>query len=379
MPNSKAVYHWDFTVFAERFQHFRESGFWSSKYYPFTYPASSGLAFAFFYKLPHPVWAYLSFLALLIVGGAWLWAAQLKERGVSGYAAAVFVIVFILSYPFRFEVQRANIEGIVVLFTAGSILAFLRRRYWITGALIGIAGAMKLFPLILLGLLFSARKYREMVWGLGVAIAANCFSLWVLGPNMTVANRQIERGLRAFQRTYLLNDFRGLLYYDHSLFTLIKLPVIKLGGANPAHLLQVGSTIYLASMALLGLLLFFGVIQKLPLLNQILILTLCAVSLPPISFDYTLLHLAVPFALLSLYAVDTWNAGETNAKGLNTAMCLFGLIFADLNFFGVHGQFMGPARAIVIAALMITLMRYPLRWTPCADLTDEGAIPVRPH
>jgi hypothetical protein len=81
-----------------------------------------------------------------------------------------------------------------------------------------------------------------------------------------------------------------------------------------------------------------------------------------VSFDYTLLHLAVPFALLSLYTLDVWRAGETNLAALNTVMALFGLIFADLNFFGLHGQFMGPLRATAIIALFITLLRYPLRW-----------------
>ena len=361
LPNSPAVYHGDFTLFARAFHHFRGASFWSDLSL-FNYPATTALPIEFFYKFPHPVKAYLSFLSLLIVAGAWLWAVRLKQRGISEGAAALFVIAFLVSYPFRFELQRANIEGVVVLFTGGAILALLRRRYWIAATLIGIAAAMKIFPIILLGLLFSARKYRQMVWGLGVAVAANIFSLWLLGPSIAIANKQVAHGMAMFQSIYVDSDDRSRLFCDHSLFTLVKLPLLRFGGANAAHLVHAASSIYLAAVAFTGLVLFFFLIRKLPFLNQTLILTLCAVSLPPVSFDYTLLHLAVPFALLSLYASGAWNGGETSPTTVNVVMGLFGLIFADLNFFGLHGQFMGPLRAIAIIALLITLLRHPLHW-----------------
>jgi len=362
LPNSPGVYHWDFTIFTRQFHHFREPGFWSYQDIPFNYPATTGLAIAFFYKFPHPVLAYLCFLALLIVGGAWLWAARLRKRGISAVAAALFVIAFVASYPLRFELQRANIEGIVVLFTAGAILCFLHRRYWLTATLIGIAAAMKIFPIILLGLLFSRRKYKQMVWGVGVAILADLGSLWLLGPSIAVAHRQIAHGIAMFQQIYVETTNKSMLICDHSLFALVKLLLIKFGRANAPHLLHIAVPIYLATAALTGLLFFFFVIRKLPFLNQVLILTLCAVSLPPTSFDYTLLHLAVPFALLSLYALDVWNAGDAIPAGLNAAMALFGLIFADLNLFGMHGSLMGPTRAVAILVLLGTLLRHPLPW-----------------
>ena len=361
MPNSPAVYHGDFTIFANAFHHFREPSFWSDQN-SFNYPATTGLAIAFFYHFSHPALAYLVFLSVAIIAGASLWAVRLKQRGLSAVAAALFVIAFVASYPFRFEVQRANIEGLVVVFTATAILAFLRRRYWIFATLVGIAGAMKIFPIILLALLFSTRRYKEMLWGVGVALIANLCSLWVLGPGIMVANSNIAHGMKRFQQIYVDSGGRNLLVYDHSLFGLVKLPLLKFGGTSTHHLVHVGSAIYLAAAALSGVILFFLVIRKLPLLNQILVLVLCAVSLPPISFDYTLLHLAVPFALLSLYAMDVWNAGQTDFAVLNTVMVLFGVMFADLNLFGLHGQFMGPLRAIAIVALLITFMRYPLHW-----------------
>jgi hypothetical protein len=361
MPNSPAIYHGDFTLFALAFHHLREPGFWSDLPL-FNYPATAGLAIALFYKLPHPVWAYLAFLLLLIVAGACLWVARLTKRGIPAGAAAIFVIAFLVSYPFRFELQRANIEGFVVVFTAGAILALLHRRYWIAATLIGIAGAMKIFPIILLGLLLSPRKYKAIVWGAAVAFLANLCSLWVLGPSIRGANRQIEHGIKLFQQIYVNSLDRTRLFCDHSLFTLFKLPLIELGRADDPRLVHAASSIYLAAVAIVGLALFFLVIRKLPLLNQVLILILCAVSLPPVSFDYTLVHLAVPFALLSLYALDEWHAGEVSSKALNASMGLFGVLFADLNLFGFHGELIGPIRAVAIIALLGVFLRHPLRW-----------------
>ena len=46
---------WDFTVFAERFQHVGQASFWDAWNYPFTYPAPMAVVFGVFYKLPHPL------------------------------------------------------------------------------------------------------------------------------------------------------------------------------------------------------------------------------------------------------------------------------------------------------------------------------------
>lgn len=366
MPNSPEIYHGDFTLFALAFHHLREPGFWSDLPL-FNYPATAGLAIALFYKLPHPVWAYLGFLSLLIVAGAWLWAARLTKGAIPAAAAAIFVIAFAVSYPFRFELQRANIEGAVAVFTAGAILALLHRRYWIAATLIGIAGAMKIFPIILLGLLLSPRKYKAIVWGAAVAFLANLCSLWVLGPTIRGANRQIEHGIALFQQIYVNSLDRTRLFCDHSLFTLFKLPLIELGRADDPRLMHSASSIYLAAVAIAGLALFFLIIRKLPLLNQVLILIICAVCLPPVSFDYTLLHLAVPFAVLSFYALDQWRAGEAASPALNASMAIFGLLFADLNLFGFHGELIGPTRAMAIVALLILFLRHPLRWQGFPD------------
>jgi len=361
LPNSVEVYHWDFTVFAERFSHFRKPGFWNDLYYPFVYPAATSFAFAFFYWFPWSVRVYLAFLSCVILAAAWLWALSLTQRGISALPAALFVITFVTSYPLRFQLQRANIEGIVVLFTAAAILAFFKRAYWLAATLIGLAGAMKIFPLILFGLLISTRKYKQFIWGIAVAAAANFGSLWLLGPSIALAQKHIAQGMATFERTYVVDTSRGPFVYDHSLFTLVKLPLIITNPASAKHLVIFAVPIYIATTALAGVLLFFLVIRKLPLLNQVLILTLCGVFLPPVSFDYTLLHLFIPFAMLSLYAVDRWKSHESGPAGLNAAMVLCGIIFADLNLLRYH-YLIGPTRAFAMLLLLITLLRTPLRW-----------------
>jgi hypothetical protein len=374
LPNSAEVYHRDFTLFTDNFLHFRQPGFWQVG--PFGYPATTAFAFAFFYQFPHPIRVYLGVLYLLMLGGGWLWAVRLRARGISAGAAALFVIAFLASYPFRFELERANIEGIVVLFTAGAILAFFKRRYWLAATLIGIAGAMKIFPIILLGLLFSARKYKQMIWGMAAATLANLCSLWLLGPSIGIAHRQIANGMTWLLR-YVESAGRGWLNRDHSLFTLVKLPLYIFGRANAAHLVHAAYPIYLASVAFSGLLLFFLVIRKLPFLNQVLILTLCAVFFPPVSCDYTFLHLSVPFALLCLCALDARNAGETDSAGLDTAMVLFGIIFSDLNFIDPHYVLMGPTRALATALLLVVLLRHPIRW-PAFDQDSQAIVSSKP-
>ena len=91
-------------------------------------------------------------------------------------------------------------------------------------------------------------------------------------------------------------------------------------------------------------------IRKLPLLNQILALSVCAVLLPPVSFDYTLVHLLVPVGLLCLYTAPMpWRA----VAGLRLCLVCFALIFNVDAFVSLHWRLAGEFRAVVLVVLLV--------------------------
>src|SRR5580698_10456096 len=83
-PHTKQLFHWDFTVFVDRFVYFRQPEFWDdTRFYPFTYPAATAVVFAALYKLPHAVWWYVGLCLIALAIGCWKLAAEMAQRGVA--------------------------------------------------------------------------------------------------------------------------------------------------------------------------------------------------------------------------------------------------------------------------------------------------------
>lgn len=368
---------WDFTVFAQRFAHFRQSDFWAPFNYPFTYPPASAVAFAFFYSLPHPLATYLTFCVIALVTGAIVSVRALVRHGISPVAASAFVSLSIVTcWPIGYLFNRANIEGLVAFILALGVACFLYRRWWLGATLVAIAGAMKIFPAVLLALLLSRRRYWEFAWGVVVMLALTVLSLKFLGPSTRAAGRQIGLGLQFFQAEWAGRFLPTEIGFDHSAFTLFKMPYgiwsalhhglidFVLRGGSPDNRvssgqhLQVLLTTYTVIAGVGGLVLYFGWIRRLPFLNQLLALSVCAVTLPPVSFDYTLVHLLLPFGVLCIYATSVWRSGQM-VPGLRLSFLAFAVVFTTGAFLTYGDRWAGQVRAVALLVLLAAVVRLP--------------------
>lgn len=367
---------WDFEIFAHRFTMFRQPGFWNATDYAFTYPAPAAIVFAALFSLPGDAAVnYLILLSIAIVAFAFWLGRQLAQSGLSPATAALFVTILIgTNWGIGYLMNRANIEGVVAIVVAAGILCFLSERYLAAGVLFGLAGALKIFPLIYLGLLLSRKRYRDFAVGLVAAVLVYVASLQLIGPTIQIAQRNIAFGLEFFQDQWAAAFMSTEIGYDHSLFSVAKFGfagLLRLGlihGMNPHGLLDQLSGwvkfrpalfIYTLITAVTGICLYFVRIRQMPALNQILILALCSVLLPPVSFDYTLVHLLLPFALLSVYVVRTAAEGK-DVKGVVPIFSLFAFIFSMNAFFTLKIRLAGQFRSLAMLILLIELLRHPL-------------------
>jgi hypothetical protein len=92
---------------------------------------------------------------------------------------AFAAIVVATAWPLAFLLDSGNIESVVVATLAGGILAFRRKRWYLAAVLIGLAGAMKLFPLALLGPFGLLAMYSAGQNSLvpGLRFCFGCFAL----------------------------------------------------------------------------------------------------------------------------------------------------------------------------------------------------------
>lgn len=369
--DSPLLHEWfpDLLYFEQRFQNLHQMRFFTyDPLHPFMYPAPVALPYIAWFSLgENAIWGYLGLALAAVVGAAVLVGRALRRRGLR-WSSTVLLLVgaVFLSYPLFYMLRQANVEAVVWLVLSVGLCLFFSGRRYAAAVCFGVVGAMKLYPLIFLGLLLSRRHYRAVAVGLVVAVAVTGVSLYVVYPDIVVSWRMIQHGLDQFRYLYMLH-LRWLEQgADHSLWCMLKRFQTKM--PRPDRL-EPYLTAYLAGTACAGVAIYVFRIRKLPAINQVLCLTAAMLVLPPTSYDYTLMHLYAPWALLSLLAVRAWREQE-RVPGLLPAMVCFGVLMApEAEFIHLGESLSGPIKAITLLVLFWVGLRYRFD----DDLLDAGS------
>lgn len=374
----------DFFYFQDRSLHFMTPSYWDDKWgYPITYPAPVAVVLGLFYKLRHPFKTYYAVLILAILAWA-IWLAHgLIRRGLRKDLVIAFALILMTStWPIAYLLDTANIEGLMAILLATGVLAVLREKTWLGATLIAMAASLKLFPLILLALLLSNRRYKEFAYGCILTLVLIVSSLALLGPNISSAQFHIMEGMRFLKVNFLIERRAINFNFSHSLFNPIKFAVLRIdrqlhsgGSIGPVrHELAVADAalrVYTVLIAIIGTALYFGRIRMLPMLNQVICLTVAAVTLTPFSSDYTLVHMLIPFGLLCFYATENWQRQRT-VRGLDICFACFCFILAWMTFFTWGYVYNDFVRTLALLVLLGTAMRIPFPW-PTLDQPATGA------
>lgn len=361
----------DFTSYRDRFALFHTMQFFTAPGEAYLYPAP----LAMFYKLlfhiwggrAHPVivlWLFISLVAFIVSS---IYSLALRRRKIPLTSGILFSFALVLfSYPAYFLIQRGNVEICVWIFTLTAVSAYRKDRLLWSAVLLGIAIALKWYPILLLGFFLSQRKYKAISIALTTAVATTLASALILGPTLGVAMRETLNGTSKFLDIYAKHYVYENLGYDHSFFGFFR------AIAQPFHPdLSTDLNRYMALAAIAGTLIYFLRIRRLPVLNQISVLVILAITLPPVSFDYTLLHLYIPFGLFSLYLIDAQRAGRTvpHAKAI---MFWFAFIMVPHGYIIIRGErYCGQFRFLGLMALLYIFLRHP--FPEPADQSDHSA------
>ena len=322
----------DFMFFDARFHAFHTPGFITMSGPIYTYPAVSAVGQSLFYLFPHPLASFLVFMVLTFVAAGVLFYRTLRREQIAARSAAILVLAFFLSYPMWFEFVRANSEFPVWCVLMVGLWAMARRRPYLAAACFGVAGAMKLYPFIFLGLLMSRKHYRQLAFGLAVSGASYISALWLESGSVALSWRYRGDGLASIGGLFTLL----MVFYDHSLFELVKHGIVIVETLLHGHKYKLPWQVaaraerwYLLTFGVACLGVFFAWIRKVPLLNQIVALAVLCVLLPPISFDYTLIQLYFPCALLIFAAIEYARKHQGSMlPGLRNALLLMAAILA---------------------------------------------------
>jgi hypothetical protein len=367
----------DFELFRFRFAYFHTPRFWDAPGFPFDYPAPLGVVYWLLYKLPYGAWIYLGLGIAALAVWAWYFAKELALRGVSRSHALLCLVLFVpLCWPVRMLLQDGNLETVLAIVLGAGVVAASRERWYLAAGLIGLAGSMKIYPLILLGLVLSQRRYREFAWGVAIAVAVTLASLWWLGPSVVEAQRHIDVGLAYIVNRDALLPVANGLQGSHSLFNLVKIAVAVADHLTHApsrneagralvlarEYLQMRAAlkVYLPVLAVLATAMYWLRLRHMPLLNQIVGLSVCAVLLPADSLDYTLVNLLVPLGMVCVFAAEQWQKRE-QPRGLAVCLACFAFIFTTGDYFRLKYLFASQVRTLAMLVLLAMVVRFPYR------------------
>ncbi len=352
-----------------RFQHFRTLLFFTDATDPLCmYPAPVLVIYRFFFLfVPHQLIVFLSFIALSFLVATVLLGRALIHSGLGVMTTWLFLgIMLLTSYPLWFEIRQSNMEITSWVFVSLGVLFYLRSKDYSAATCFGIAGALKIFPFLYLGLLLSHRKYRQIVAGALAAIAVSLPSLWLVYPNIVESWKLTNEQIAKFRYRVMLVRSNPQNSFDHSIFGLFKALFHPL---PPKPVMDHLLTLYLATAVVFVLVIYFLRIRLLPVANQILCFCVLSILLPPTSFDYTLMHLYAPWAILALITVQAARQG-TYPKGLLAAFTCFAILFApETEVIFHHWSYGGQIKAVTLIVLFVIALRFPFA---AGDLEAEG-------
>ena len=215
----------DIIVYKGRFTLYHSARFFTSRAYSgFAYPAGAAPIYALFYATPDATATYL--LCTFAATASALTGAFFFLRRHA--ATKFFLPLLFISFPLVFLIQRANIELILWIIVALGILAYRRSLAFPAAILFGVAAAIKLYPIILLGLFFkpaAARSSQDLpafATGILTFVLATAAAIATTGPTFAVAAHGFFTGVDKFQGRYVDIVSQVEIAFDHCLFSPFK-------------------------------------------------------------------------------------------------------------------------------------------------------------
>ena len=363
---------------------------------PYPYPVPTIYPFLFFVRLiPHPLAAYLIFIASSFFIATYLLAMRVKRISSSRLPEIAVWSTFLFGFPLLFLLDRANIEAVLWVLILLGVVAFTRNRLATAAILWSVAASMKIYPALLCVLFLAKRKY--WIFGLAVASTALISVLALAGVGPTIQQAASESS--ATTSSFVVNGYilaRQDLQFDHSLFAAVKQAAaayifLDMRRDQPDQRRQTETRtfktiepVYTILVPLGALLLYLLRLRHLPLLNQFIAYILLSVSLPFLSGDYTLIHVYVIWAAFLLFLLNDVATGRVEIPTWTINMILFSsaVCFVPLTYLGVHfhgNQYFGigaQVKTIFLGVMLWAVIRTPMPSSLFGDLEVSQKIPL---
>jgi hypothetical protein len=105
-------------------------------------------------------------------------------RAMTGLSYRHIALIFALSFPLHRNLLYGQFYVLLLFLLVAACWAYLRGRHGVAGALVALAAACKVFPILLFVFFLQRRNWRALLWGAVTGVAALAVSIAVFGWNL---------------------------------------------------------------------------------------------------------------------------------------------------------------------------------------------------
>jgi hypothetical protein len=370
----------DFTLLSKRVAHFGERNMLTrTDVIPYPYPVPSIYAFLFFIRLfPNALAAYLIFAVLSFIVATSILSLRIHQLTSRSLPQIALWLTLLMGFPLLFLLDRANIEAVIWVLILLSIVAYTRNRMLAAALLLGLATSMKIFPGLLFLLFLAKRKYGAFALAIAATAVFSIAALAGIGPSIRQAAADSSQSAQFLKKNYI--NIRMVEQFDHSLFGAVKQGMYVYHHRDLSQLeAAVAKTLpfYSVLIPLAVVLLYLIRIRHLPVLNQLASYLVLCVSLPYVSYEYTLVYIYLVWGAFLLFLFTDVVSGRVQipTKAVNAIMVSCAVIFAPLGYivFGRSFGLGGQIKTVCLIVVLWTVLKVPMPSSVFGELASRGS------
>ena len=253
-----------------------------------------------FSLIPRP---YTYFLYLLIVISLSIYFIYQLLWQMPWYKKTLFIfILFFLSYPVLFSIDRGNFEFLLFVALLASLYFYIKQDYLISAICLALAIAMKIYPALFLLLFIADKKYREAILAIGIAVLLTLVSLLFFQGGLIANFLYLLSMSNINTNKYIVNYInltaKNSVQRGVTLLTLIKIIIIELRLNPSPFMVENFSTIYSVLSAIIAIpLAIYTIFFEKEMWKKVALIIFAMLLLPSVSADYKLLLVYLPLVL----------------------------------------------------------------------------------
>lgn len=268
------------------------------------------------------------------------------------------LLVGILSYPLIFSIDRANVEIYVFILTAFFIKSYFfdNKKYGLL--FLSLAGAMKPYPFIFLGILFLDKKILEILFTVSLSILINFILILSFKGSLSANFESLFSNMAIYSDWYQIGNMG--LSFGHTLWGVLKISIYTFIKLFHLNIVKSEILLFLFKPYLLTMLLLFIFTLKIFYTSKerntslmISILTVQMILFPFVSGNYRLLYMFIPLLIFV----------NEDKKGFRDYLyiILFGMLLIPLHYFPINNDIWSEVvlyPAILTMLLVLFLQDY---------------------